>query len=515
MLKNVIDDYLTSTKELQFFLPFMELLQLRGFYDVHLLHGSTEYGKDVIAKSKTSGTETQYSFQLKAGDVNLSRFRSDIQPQLVEALTNKLSHPNVNRSIPYRVIFVCTGTIQSSASIAFQEFNQYVRDTLRSLPIETWEKPQLTTDFLAIGIDPFFELHRSPEFAGRFFKLYSQISNNEILSCYDIEAYTKHWLALEWANSINRLEVFFEAYFFSKLLYDKGRHYEASLMVAALIRALLKNKALGAYRDIVQEYFDEVVLSHLQRVMNAYDSSKPFILDFEGVFAIFYHPLSCLRTIELLSLFILMTSKPNKDVEALFLRILDEQKGSYRIISDNYAITIVLVCLALRRLNDIDRLKRFLNNVAVWLCDRLSECGIAPIGTDLQGELEQLLSEHLEGLSFQRHAGGFSSCACLDMSYLTGDQSLFNAVANDFRAVEAILEFYHVLTDDALFIHDHNQISTSTDGGFSLEYAQDYSKMIAHEHKANVVSLKDKSVLYLSFLLRDRYFPTFITESID
>jgi len=515
MLRNVIDDYLTSTKELQFFLPFMELLQLRGFYDVHLLHGATEYGKDVIAKSKQRDVVTQYSFQLKAGDVNLSRFRSEIQPQLVEALTNKLSHPNFDRSLPYHVIFVCTGTIQSSASIAFQEFNRYASDTLRAKPVETWEKPQLTADFVAIGIDPFFELHRSPEFAGRFFKLYSQISNNEILSCYDLEAYTKHWLTLEWTNSINRLQVFFEAYFFSKLLYDKGRHYEASLMVAALIRVLLKNRSFESYGDIVQEYFDQIVLSHFQTALDAYDTAKPYLLEFEGVFAIFYHPLSCLRTLELLSLFMLTSSKPNKDVEAFFIRILDEQRGSHRIISDNYAMTIVLVCLALLKLNEIDRLKRFLNNVCVWICDRSSEFGIAPLGTDLQGEIEQLLSEHLEGLSFQSHAGGFSACACLDMSYIVGDKPFFEGIANDLRAVEAILEFYHVLADEALFIHDHEQITTSTDGGFSLEFRQDYSKMIAHEGRANEVSIRGRSLLYLGFLLRDRYFPTIITEAIN
>lgn len=515
MLRNVIDDYLTSTKELQFFLPFIELLQLRGFYDVHLLHGVSEYGKDVIAKSRNGEVVTQYSFQLKAGDVNLSRFRSEIQPQLVEALTNRLSHPNFDRSLPYHVIFVCTGIIKSSASIAFQEFNTYVIETLRAGSVETWEKPQLTADFLTIGIDPFFELHRSPEFAGRFFKLYSQISNDEILSCYDLEAYTKYWLTLDWINAINRLQVFFEAYFFSKLLYEKGRHYEASLMVASLVRVLLKNRTFESYRDIIQEYFDQIVLSHLQKASDVYDTAKPYVLEFEGVFAIFYHPRSCLHTLELLSLFMLTSPMSNKDVEAFFLRALDEQRGSHRIISDNYAITIVLVCLALLRLNETDRLKRFLNNVCTWLCDRTGECGIAPIGTDLQGEIEQLLSEHLEGLSFQTHSGGFSACACLDMSYIIGDKLFFEGIANDLRAVEAILEFYHVLADEALFIHDHEQITTSIDGGFSLEYGQDYSKMIAHEGKANKVSIRDKSLLYLSFLLRDRYFPTFIREVIN
>lgn len=269
------------------------------------------------------------------------------------------------------------------------------------------------------------------------------------------------------------------------------------------------------YNDTVQEYFEEIALSHLQRAKANYDASKPFLLDFAGLFAIFYHPLSCLRSLELLSLYVLVSSKPNEEVESFLLNILDEQEGSSRIISDNYAITIVLVSLTLLKLSEIDRLKRFLNNVCVWLCDRYAELGIAPIGTDLQEEIEQLLSEHLQGLSFHGHAGGFSACACLDMAYQTGDRSFFEGIANDLRAVEAILEFYHVLSDDALFIHDHEQIVTTTDGEFSLEYCQSYSKMIDHETKTNSVSIREKCLLYLLFLLRDRYFPTFITEVIN
>lgn len=515
MLRSVIDDYLTSTRELQFFLPFMQLLGLKGYYDVHLLHGIAEYGKDLIAKFKDDNGEIQYSFQVKAGDVNLSRFRSEVQPQLLEALTNKLSHPNFNRSLPYRAIFVCTGFIQSPAAVAFQEFNEYVRDTLHAMPVETWEKPQLTTDFLEIGVDPFFQLHRSPEFGGRLFKVYSQISNDELLSFYDIEAYTKSWLELEWTISINRVQVFFEAYFFSKLLYDRGRHYEASLVLASLVRVLMKNRVCAEYIDTIQEYFDEIVLSHLQKAEASYNASKPYLLDSEGVFAVFYHPLSCLRTLELLSLHILTSRKPNKEIESFLLGMIEQQRGCYRIISDNYAVTIVLVSLTLLKLSKIDRLKRFLNNVCVWLCDRYAELGIAPIGTDLQGEIEQLLSEHLQGLSFQRHTGGFAACACLDMSYQTGDKSLFEGIANDLRAVEAILEFYHVLSDDALFVHDHDHIVTSSDAEFSLEYSQSYCKMMEHEIKANSVSIRDKSLFYLIFLLRDRYFPTFIAELIN
>jgi len=34
-----------STKELQLLLPFIQLLELSGFYDIHLIHGTTEFGR--------------------------------------------------------------------------------------------------------------------------------------------------------------------------------------------------------------------------------------------------------------------------------------------------------------------------------------------------------------------------------------------------------------------------------------------------------------------------------------
>jgi hypothetical protein len=512
MLRSVIDDYLTSTKELQFFLPFLQLLELRGYHDIHLVHGTTEFGKDFIAKMREPGGEVQYSFQIKVGDVNLSRFRTEIKPQLLEAVTNRLSHPNLDRSLPYRVVLVTTGVIHPTATIEFQEFNRFVEEKLNATPIVTWEKPKLTADFLNIGIEPFFDLHRAPELAGRFFRFYSQITNEEPLSFFDIETYSKYWLEFDWSNAVNRFQVFFESYFFSKLLLDKGRHYESTLVLASLVRVLIRSGAYSDYRRTIQEYLDEILISHFGKARTKYKTTQPYLLDHEGVFAIFYHPLSCLRTLELLSLYILTSPSTNKDLESFFLRMLDEQKGCYRIISDNYAVSIVFVTLALLRLSETDRLRKFLNNVCVWLCDRRAEVGIAALGSSLRQEIEQLLSENLEGLSNQNNAGGFAACACLDMAHLLGDKKVVEDIANDFRASETILEFCHVLNDDALFIHDHDTIVTSTDSEFALDCREDYSQIISYERKANSISFREKYLLMLVFLLRDRYFPTFIAD---
>jgi hypothetical protein len=77
------------------------------------------------------------------------------------------------------------------------------------------------------------------------------------------------------------------------------------------------------------------------------------------------------------------------------------------------------------------------------------------------------------------------------------------------------LEFFHVTTDDALFTYDHEQIVSSTDNEFALDYREDYSATIAYERKTNTVSTRHKALLLLMFLLRDRYFPTFITEMLN
>jgi hypothetical protein len=194
--------------------------------------------------------------------------------------------------------------------------------------------------------------------------------------------------------------------------------------------------------------------------------------------------------------------------------MLDEQQGCHRIISDNYAISVVLVSLTLMKLEQLERLRKYLNNVCVWLCDRHEELGIAPIGSNHEEELEQLLSEYLSGLPYQKRGTSFAACILLDLTFVLREKTLFEQIANDLRAAEIILEFYHVLNDDALYTHDDPTIVTSTDFDFSLDFTNNYSVMIQHERDANKITSRKKIILFLIFLLRDRYFPTFIQEMI-
>ncbi len=58
MLTDAIASYVNSLNEREFDAPFMALLRLQGFMDIHFLHGSFEFGKDFIAKGIHEGNQT-------------------------------------------------------------------------------------------------------------------------------------------------------------------------------------------------------------------------------------------------------------------------------------------------------------------------------------------------------------------------------------------------------------------------------------------------------------------------
>ena len=198
MIRNVIENYLTSLKELPFFLPFHQLLEANGFFDIHLTHSQVEFGKDFIAKKTENGTTIQYLFQIKAGDINLDKFRGEVKPQLLNCITNKLSHPNFSTNLETKIYFVTTGLLNSHAALDFQEFNKYISKKLNESNIEIWDKENLIKDFKEIGIEPFFNIHNSSKIIGSFFLFYAKLQNNSFLYYSDIIDYTNSWLSFDW-----------------------------------------------------------------------------------------------------------------------------------------------------------------------------------------------------------------------------------------------------------------------------------------------------------------------------
>lgn len=141
MLTDAIGSYLDSLTEREFDAPFMALLRLQGFTDIHLLHGAFEFGKDFIGKRVEKGQQYQYVFQTKAGDINLSEW-GGCRAQIDMLRTNSAAHCNFDKFAPRRARFVITGRLVGGAPIAAQEYREHLK-VLGEAEFETWDRDTL------------------------------------------------------------------------------------------------------------------------------------------------------------------------------------------------------------------------------------------------------------------------------------------------------------------------------------------------------------------------------------
>ncbi len=504
MLRNVIENYLTSLREVEFFGPFKELLSGLGYSNIHQLHSSIEFGKDFIAEIEEKGQSFQCCFQVKVGDINYRKFTTEVKPQLLEVITNSISHPNFNKILPRQLILVIVGNLRPPATASFEEFNSFVEEKLNFPPIRIWEIEKITSDFFAIGIEPFFRLHNSPEFLGGFFTLYSKIRNKEAISSFDITSYSDNWQLLDFSVNENRLQVWFEGYFFSKLLFDNKQNYEAVLFLAALGRTLIKNQLFEDNSNIILSTIKKIIDEFCEDFECKLRDDQASLFFGNGLLSMLEYPIICQKALELIALKLLLFPETQPRQIELFNKLLVEN-GSYRSISDNYGISVFFISLVLMRQYRFEELKIFLNNCCVWICDRYQENGIAFIGSTRQEEYEQILSEYLTGLKFNRTKISFTAAIILDIVAFMADADLYSKVANEFMAVNIIVEYFFI--DDANNLLDYSKIKTQSDCDYKLQLEDNYASYIEYRNKNFEVKVPEEQLLLLSFLLRDRYFP--------
>lgn len=229
-----------------------------------------------------------------------------------------------------------------------------------------------------------------------------------------------------------------------------------------------------------------------------------------GLLAIFKYPKICLHTLELLSLANLLSDGSDTKLNLIVVGVIEKERGWERPLSDNYAMSIALIGLSLIKSAEITLLKKLINNITIWFCDRSCNIGLASIGASEDEEFEQLLSEHLDGLKCQKTKSSFLASILLDLAYLANDITFYEAIANELRASSVITERYHVLNDDD--IYEYKGIYNSFDPEYSRKCVEVYSRGIAIEKESNTITSRSPVLFFLMFLLRDRFFPTFICE---
>lgn len=122
MLERIIENWLDKASERSFQLPYCYLLSAEGHTIIHLMrHCGMEMGKDIITIAPDG---TPCAFQLKAGNISLAKWRTEVSPQIEDLVVGQINHPSVDNSVHHRSYLVTNGNIAEEVSRAIDDRNR-------------------------------------------------------------------------------------------------------------------------------------------------------------------------------------------------------------------------------------------------------------------------------------------------------------------------------------------------------------------------------------------------------
>jgi hypothetical protein len=112
-------------------------------------HNRVELGKDVLAVDKKG---TPCAFQLKGGDITMTKWRDDVEKQMLDLAYGKVKHPSIDPSKRHRPFLVTNGQIDETVVRALGDVNETLEE--RGLPpIETKVGGELVSEAKALQSD--------------------------------------------------------------------------------------------------------------------------------------------------------------------------------------------------------------------------------------------------------------------------------------------------------------------------------------------------------------------------
>jgi hypothetical protein len=125
VIEKLLENWLDSASERSYQSSFIQMLSGQGYRVLHSTrHCSLEYGKDVIAIAPDG---VPCAYQLKGdpgGRLGLSHFRSEIQPQLVQLMSQPIVFPGVPTDVPHRSFLVSNGYFEEEVQRAIDDLNR-------------------------------------------------------------------------------------------------------------------------------------------------------------------------------------------------------------------------------------------------------------------------------------------------------------------------------------------------------------------------------------------------------
>jgi hypothetical protein len=427
MLDGVVDHYLRGVSEREFDVPLMAVLLSQGFYDIHKLHGTFEFGKDFVAKRLDTGVTYQYSIQSKAGDINIGAWR-EVRPQIDEARYNRIAHPSYDQSLPRKAILVTTGRLVGSAAGDAQQYKEFL-DSRDEISFDVWDQDELRNWLIR---DPVCGLANGAE--GELLAVVAAVEEGS-LEHQRLERYTRKWTLTPL------YKVAIEAAVIADRLRDSHRADLAATTALCALRAarsqendqtsrLFSATARGLHasygQGLMHEYSDSV--SEPKSLLRKLNSSFPHVT----------YSVLCHRLAEILGLLAMgphvedeVASKARSIVGA----IVSKQMGIGRPISDRWAVS--LMCASLAVFTDMpDDVENLLESVIIWICDQYQDgLGLASPDAPVSEEVEYLLGAPLSHVGIRQRRTSYLATMTLDLCSFFGFRRLYEAAVHDFSAL--------------------------------------------------------------------------------
>jgi hypothetical protein len=526
LLQSVLANYLDSIKrEKDFYPPFIALLATMGFSDICLLHGTTEFGKDIIAKRQIEDKTIQYVFQIKKGNIGQAEWR-EIQPQVLDAALNTLSHPNFDKSLDRQVVLVTTGNLTGNAPLATQEFNRVLAEKYQLPGIQYWEKQTLIKFFMEYGFEGIHEATSIGFYGyGKFFEIYGRALRRQA-TVSDLEDHSRYWMAATGDTATCLLIATTEASILIEVFHERDEPYLALICGLSVLRAVLIAIFRGIrrpdpfvavlHREVLASISDlcDVCIRFYEERWKA--TGERMVDAIGGLGLIVAYPIHCARFVETIGLRFFLASHGSERAAsvALLERFILKEQGCSHPISDKYTVSIAAATLALVAGGRTDVARVLASNSMVWVSNRYVDgVGLASVDDSPDEEIATLLFFPFEGVKIDRRSHSLLVTMLADLAARFAP-SLYKDVVNDIQACKIVPSYFQPVDTEGQFNIDGDDViqypnvefDAEVDVVDGLSYAEHIRAECRSFNVADVVG--PPSYLALGLLLRDRYFPT-------
>lgn len=194
MQNKLVENWLTSAKELSFTTPFVQLLTKEGYAVIQSNGGPTEQGKDIIAYDKKGAL---CCFQLKCGDIGSSEWQK-YRAQFADLTEIPPKHASFKKvPIKWNCYLVTNGNIKGQTNQTIIDYSAANKRNGK-MPLGTISKDELLIRFTnAFG--EFFPIE--PDDIRIFFEMYCQPGDNTLNRQEFKEYFENYFLKLDGAKS--------------------------------------------------------------------------------------------------------------------------------------------------------------------------------------------------------------------------------------------------------------------------------------------------------------------------